>query len=234
MKTPFIFCSLLIIFLSAQSATAEFTRAKCQDVLTGNDVIQVSRNWNATTRLCYISVHPRDVVDLKYRDYYFDNTGFFMVFNSYGAGDESKTAGARGFYVLPKILEYPDYSFEPNNDVIVKMVSGHEFRISGKDFSVVSLSDGTFSEKPLSPKNEGGIEIALKKGYWLDSGFRLGGLRLQNPNNKTKVQSANSTGSCSLVNKYFLNYSQDGDFVLKYTGPTLTEALQKKCPQIKL
>ncbi len=222
---------LLIAFTS--EAHAEFTRAKCQEVLTGNDIIQVSRRWDVTTRRCYISVHPRNVVDLNFRDYYFDNTGFFMVFNSFGEGDESKTAGARGFYIFPQTEEYPDYSFEPNNDIIVKMVSGHQFRISGKDFSVVSLSDGQVSEKPLSPNNQGGLEFKLTKGYWLDGGFRLGGLKFDNPNNKTKIQSAKSDGSCSVINKTFLKY-KDGEFDLKQAGAALKQTLQANCPQLKL
>lgn len=222
---------LILLHISFE-ANAEFTRAKCQDVLTGNDIIQVSRSWDVSTRRCYISVHPRNVVDLKYRDYYFDNTGFFMVFNSFGAGEESKTAGARGFYILPQIEEYPDYSFEPNNDIIVKMVSGHQFRISGKDFSVVSLSDGEVTEKPLSPNNQGGIDIKLTKGYWLDGGFRLGGLKFDNPNNKSKIQSAKSSGLCSLANKTFLKYN-NGEFSLKQTGSALTQTLQANCPMLK-
>ncbi len=234
LRLPVLRSSLVLLTLVCVSvnAHAEFSKAKCQAVLTGNDIIQVNRSWDVTTRRCYISVHPRNVVDLKYRDYYFDNTGFFMVFNSLGEGDESKTTGARGFFIFPQIEEYPDYSFEPNNDVIVKMVSGHQFRISGKDFSVISLSDGYVAEKPLSPNNQGGLEIKLSKGYWLDSGFRLGGLKFDNPDNKAKIQSAKSGGLCTLANKTFLKYN-DGEFTLKQTGSALTQTLQVNCPQLK-
>lgn len=234
MKTPKSYAAFLLPFILTVTVEAAFTRSKCDYVLTGNDIIQVHRDWDATTRRCFISIHPRNVVDLKFRDYYFDNTGFFMVFNSYGEGDESKTAGARGFYLFPQTEEYPDFSFEDNSDVIVKMVSGHQMRISGKDFSVVSLTPGTFSEKPLSQNNQGGLEIKPSTGFWLDGGFRLGGLKFDNPNNKTKFQSANSNQSCTLANKTFLKYDSEGEFSMKFTGAAINQFVQTKCPQLKL
>ena len=234
MKTPKSYAAFLLPLILSVTVDAAFTRSKCDYVLTGNDIIQVHRDWDATTRRCFISIHPRNVVDLKYRDYYFDNSGFFMVFNSYGEGNESQTAGARGFYLFPQIAEYPDFSFEDNGDVIVEMVSGHQMRISGKDFSVVSLTPGTFAEKPLSPNNQGGLEIKLSAGFWLDGGFRLGGLKFDNPNNKTKFQSAKSSQSCTLANKTFLKYDSEGEFSMKFTGAALTQFVQTKCPQLKL
>ena len=158
-----------------------------------------------------------------------------MVFNSFDAGeDESSSAGSRGFFLFPQVEEYPDYSVEANNDLVIKMISGHELRLSGKDFSVVSLSSAVIKEKPISSDNNGGIEIKLLKGFWLDAGFKLGGTRLGNPRNKTTVKSALSEKTCSVVNRSFLNYDSDGDFSMKLTGSAFTQFLQKKCPQLKL
>ncbi|OFZ31993.1 MAG: hypothetical protein A2622_12220 [Bdellovibrionales bacterium RIFCSPHIGHO2_01_FULL_40_29] len=233
-KASLILASLIFSLFTATPVWADFTREKCAETLVGNKIIQVNRQWNEKTRRCFISVHPRVIEDLKYRDYYFDNSGFFMVFNSYGIGDESVTAGARGFFLLPQVNEYPDFSFEENNDVIVKMVSGHQLRISGKDFSIVSLSDGLITEKPLSPKNQGGVEFQLTRGYWLDGGFKLGGLPLDTSTNKTRFQSAQSTESCILTNKTYLNYESDGEFSLKFLGTKMTDFVRAKCPQLKL
>ena len=157
-----------------------------------------------------------------------------MVFNSYEDGDESTTHGSRSYYLFPQTEEYLDYSFEENNDLSIKMISGHELRISGKDFSILSLSSAIIEEKPVSPENKGGVEIKLLKGFWLDAGFKFGGTALDSPSNKTKFKSATSDQTCILVNKTFLNYDSDGEFSMKLTGLSFVSFLQKKCPGLKL
>jgi len=229
--------TLLFLFVSLAftiSAKADFTNAKCDEALIGNDVIQINRQWNPSSRTCFISLHPRQVNGLKYRDYYFDNTGLFMVFNSYGYGPDSTFTGAREFFSFPVVNEYPDFSFEKNGDAIIKMVSGHELRVSGKDFSLVSLSNGTVSEKPLSNKNNGGVEIALTKGFWMDTGFKLGGVNISNPSKSSIFKSATSKESCSLVNKTFLNYTADGDSEFKLVGDAFVQYIRKQCPKLLL
>ena len=232
MKT--LLLTSLLCLLTSTPTLADFSRAKCNEVLTGNDVIQVNRQWEPSSRHCFISVTPRQVTDLKYRDYYFDNTGMLMVFNSYGVGPDSQKTATRIFYLFPVVDDYPDFSIEPNGDVIVKLVSGHEFRISGKDFSIVSLSDGRVQEKPLATNNKGGVEIQLTRGFWLDAGFKLGGTALDKPNNRSVFQSAGSSASCVLTNSLFLRYASDGNFYMKYEGDTFNQFINQKCPQLKI
>lgn len=229
MKTTMITLGLLFLSLSAK---AEFTNQKCSHVLTGSGEIQINRQWDTETGVCFVDIHPRNVVNMKYRDYYFDNRGNFMVFNVYGNGPDSEMTAARDFYIFPIINDYPDYSIEENGDVVVKMVSGHLFRISAKDFSIVSITPGTFTEKALSPNNNGGVEINLLTGYWVDGGFRKGGLRMSNPKLTSIVKTSKSSGSCKLLNKDFLDYTDEYNFVFKYEKEALTEFLKTKCPAL--
>ena len=235
---PFIKLCLTALTISLVGspilATEALNTSKCEPSAFRNDVFQVQKRWDSASRRCYILVSPTKITNLTYRDYYFDNSGYFMVFNSFAGEDESTSAGSRSFFLFPQVEEYPDYSVEANNDLIIKMISGHELRLSGKDFSVVSLSSALIKEKPISPDNNGGIEIKLLKGFWLDAGFKLGGTRLGNPRNKTTVKSASSEKTCSIVNRSFLNYDSDGDFSMKLTGLAFIQFLQKKCPQLKL
>lgn len=224
----------VIVFMGAVFAHAEFTNTKCEEALIGNDVIQVNRQWWPSSRTCFISVHPRQVKDLKYRDYFFDNTGRFMVFNSYGEGPDSTHTGARDFFLFPVVNDYPDFSFEDNGDVLVKMVSGHTLRVSGKDFSLVSLSDGTVKEKPLSTKNAGGIEISLKKGFWLDTGFRLGGLNIANPAKTTSFKSPKTSEACAVTNKTFMSYDANGEPDFKLIGDPFVQFVKSQCPKLLL
>lgn len=224
----------LISFLTVTPVQADFSRAKCNEVLTGNSVIQVNRQWDENSRHCFVSISPRQITDLKYRDYYFDNTGMFMVFNSYGDGPDSEMTASRIFYLFPQAEDYPDFSFEDNGDVIVKLVSNHQFRISGKDFSIVSLSDGVIKESPLAVNNKGGVELQLTRGFWLDAGFKVGGTALDKPDNRSVFHSATSHLTCTLTNKTFLRYASDGNFFMKYEGDAFNNFIHQKCPQLKL
>lgn len=224
--------SLFFALFVSISALADFTNDKCSHVLTGSGEIQINRQWNTETGVCFIDIHPRNVVDMKYRDYYFDNRGNFMVFNVYGNGPDSEMTAARDFYLFPLINDYPDFSIEANGDVIVKLVSGHLFRISAKTFSIVSFTPGTFTEKALSPNNNGGVEINPKLGFWVDGGFRKGGLRMSNPKLTSIIKSSKSNSSCKLVNKDFLDYPDQDNFVFKYEQDELVSFFKTKCPQV--
>lgn len=225
---------LIVTVFLALNAQAEFTKAKCTEALLGSGEIQVNRQWDVISRTCFIDIHPRNVVNMKYRDYYFSNKGDFMVFNSYGEGPDSEMTAAREFYIFPVAEEYPDFSIEENADVVVKLVSGHLFRISAKDFSIVSLTPGTFTEKPVSPNNKGGVEFKLQTGYWIDGGFQKGGSRLSNPKLKSVLKSAKTSKTCEIINNEFLNYEPDGNYVFKYENEKLAAFLKRKCPQISL
>lgn len=231
MKKTILFFTVIFLSLLSQ---AEFTNTKCEHALLGNNIIQVNRQYDPATRSCFISVSPRNIANLKYRDYYFDQLGRFMVFNSYGNGPIESYTGARDFFLFPIVDQYPDFSFEQNGDVIIKMVSGHQLRISGKDFSLVSLSDGTVSEKPLSNKNAGGVEITLTKGFWLDTGFRLGGLNIANPNKSTLFKSPATKESCSVKNSKFMDYADKDNPDFKYNGEPFIQFIRTTCPRLGL
>jgi hypothetical protein len=223
----------LFVFLGHLSAKAEFTNNKCADVLTASGEIQINRQWDIEKGLCFIDIHPRNPVDSKYRDYYFDNTGNFMVFNSYGNGAPSQTTAARDFYLFPITEDYPDYSIEENGDVVVKMVSGHQIKFSAKDFSIQSLTPGSVSEKPLSETNKGGVEFNLKSGFWIDGGFKKGASPFSSPTAKSVIHSAQSLKSCTLTNKEFLTYQNKYDFIMTYQKEKLVNFLKLKCPQLQ-
>ncbi|MBC7742633.1 MAG: hypothetical protein H7061_10575 [Bdellovibrionaceae bacterium] len=239
MKTTTLFSfgvfSLLttLSFLSnAQVISPRVISSKCDHVLTGSDNIQVNRQWDTATRNCFISLTPRNIENLKYRDYYFSNEGEFMVFNSYGNGPDSSMTGSRDFFIVPVVNEYPDFTIETNGDVTIKMVSGHQFRVSGKDFSIVSVTPGTFSEKPVSPSNQGGVEISLQTGFWIDGGFRKGGTRFGNPKSRSVIHSGKSAATCSVVNSQVLAYDSTGNYNFKLGDKDWTAFLAKQCPQI--
>jgi hypothetical protein len=232
MKNTFILSTVLFVSLAAKAG--DFTNDKCSEILTGSGAIQVNRQFNADTGECFLDLHPRNSVGLKYRDYFFNHQGHFMVFNSYGWGPDATMTAARDFFLFPVTEDYPDFRIEDNGDVTVKMVSGHLLRVSAQDFSVVSFTPGTFSEKPLADDNYGGLEIGLGQGYWIDGGFKKGGNRMSNPKLKSLVKSAQSPGkSCEVLNDDLLKYTSEGDFYMRYEKEDLTNFLVKKCSGLK-
>lgn len=231
MKSPKVFAALCLLLLTS-AAEAAFTNAKCDYVLTSSGEVQINRQWDVERRLCFLSISPRSITDLKYRDYYISSRGEFMVFNSYGEGSVSSTTSSRDYFLFPLVTDYPDYSIESNGDVIIKMVTGHELRLSAIDFSIVSFTPGSFTELPLSPKNKGGVEIRLGKGYWVDAGFKMGGVNFDSPNAVSAVKSAQSSTSCNVTNKEFLNYASDGNYSFKFQAEDLTQFFAKKCSSL--
>lgn len=234
MKNHFLYlCLFLLSSLTVLTAQADFSRDKCSHVLMGSGEIQINRQWDPNTGICIISLMPRNVMNSKYRSYYFNSQGHFMVFNVYGKGPDAQMTGARDFFTFPITEDYPDFSIEPNGDVVVKMVSGHLFRVSAKNFSIVSLTPGSFTEKPLAQNNKGGVEINLKSGYWIDGGFKIGSSSLSNPKLTSTVKSSKSPGTCNILNNDILNYEADGDYIFKYENQDLTRFLETKCPSLK-
>lgn len=226
--------SLLSINLArAQVLKNDFTQSKCEHVLTSSGEVQINRQWDINSGTCFIDIHPRYAPTLKYRDYYFDNQGHFMVFNSYGDGPEQQMTGVRDFFLFPIINDYPDYSIEKNGDVRVKMVSGHEIVFSAKNFKIVSFTPGQFSEKTLSSQNKGGVEIKPNQGFWLDAGFAKGYSRLSQPQLTSKIYSTKmANSSCDVKNSELFNYAANGEYDLKFKKMDLVDFLKSKCPTL--
>lgn len=216
--------------LIAQTTFAEFSNAKCSRMLTHSGDVQIQRDYDAESRVCFISIHPMSAIDLKYRDYYFNNQGLFLVFNSYGEGSDASSTGARVFYTLPVVNDYPDFSIEANGDVVIKTSSGHLVAFDSKKLAIKSFAPGFVTEKPLSSGNKGGVEIRLTEGVWFDSGFRMGGMANERPSGSTIINGS-VAGQCTVKNSEIFDYSND--IVPKYAGTNLTSFLKKRCPQLK-
>lgn len=230
-KTLLFFIYTIVLFiLFPFSAEAEFSNAKCSRVLTHSGDVQISRDYNSDSRVCFISIHPMSVDNLTYRDYYFNNQGLFLVFNSYGEGDDASSTGARVFYLFPQTNDYPDYSIETNGDVVIKTSSGHLVTFDAKKLAIKSILPGSFVEKSLSPNNKGGVEIKLTQGFWFDSGFRIGGMANESPSKSTTIYGA-LAGQCSVKNSEIFDYSND--IAPKFSGSQMTDFLKKRCPEVK-
>jgi len=228
MKKILLATTVYVSILFSLTAQAEFTQQKCDRFLKHSGDILIQRTWDTDSRNCFVSIHPMNIDNMKYRDYYFDNSGLFMVFNSYGDGSTASTTGARVFYLLPKIYDYPDFSIEPNGDVLLRTVSGHLFLFDSVKFGIKTFSPGSFTEQALSKTNKGGVEIKPTAGYWLDAGWKMGGMATDSASSKTAVYGSRA-GQCSLVNKEIYAYNQGYNHPLLLEGQDLDLFFQRRC-----
>jgi hypothetical protein len=224
---------LILFALLISFANVAFADCPEQSVTSG--IIQVLRGWNTQRNACEITLTPRNkATQPQYRSYKFDSTGLFTVMNTYGRGQPKINLGLREFFILPLLNYEPTFKIEANRDVTVTLVSGHQFKISSRDFTVTELTPGIVLEKPLARDNGGGFEFILKEGFWFDSGFKIGVAPLVYPMATSLLKSSKSTvSSCRLNNQEFLAYKQE-HYIIGYDIESLMELLKFKCPQLKL
>ena len=222
---------VLLVMIFPNFSEAEFTNDKCSHILIASGDVLIQRDWYESSRTCFISLHPMNIENMEYRDYYIDNKGLFLVFNSYGEGAISETTASRVFMTFPILFDYPDFSIEPDGDVVVRLVSGQLIRMDSKKFSVKKFSPGRFEEKVLSKINNGGLEIYPGTGFWLDQGFKMGGIAIENKSGKTIIFGSKE-GSCVLKNTELYDYS-DENLPLLYDNDQMKTFVRQRCPKIK-
>ena len=213
-------------------SSAHTATAACKDkyeVINGTQVQMINGKDG-----CLMSVHPRDAFQtLIYRDFLFDEDGLFMVFNSYGPGDESKTTAAREFRFFPRGKRDMTYSHDAaTSRLSVTTPSGKVFVFNSQKGILVSISGSKITQDyNINPNNKGGIEIVSNDGLLLDGGFTVGQSPSQNP--KRKLTFRDTRGQeCQLANGDVYRYSSDGDVFFRYDDAQLKSYMQSRCSNL--
>lgn len=228
-----LFASLTVLLLATSYVFAASSPTSCADKYENLD--NTSVQTIAGNSGCFISVNPRNTVNLTYRDFLFDDDGLFMIFNSFGPGPESETTGAREIYFFPRNVKPLSYEYSPADKLLaVTTPSGKVFTFNTEKAILVSISGTNFTQDYNVVKgNNGGIQITQNDGFYLDLGFTLGQSPSQNPNRKiTFKDTANRT--CQVKNSGVFKYTADSDVVFKYNDAQLKTYLKTSCPQLKL
>ena len=208
----------------------------CTRQIVAYDNIQVGRDYWTGSQTCFLSVHPRNgYTNLLYRDYLMTNHGLFMVFNSYGPGETSKTTGAREFYFFPRQEEKTLEAIydEGRQEVTVKVTDDLFFVFDSKTAQIKGLSKGSVSVDPdVNKNNAGGVEIKSFDGLWLDVGFSMG----HSPSERAKFKSTftdNFGRTCGVVNKNIFDYADD-DVRFKWNDQDLKKYLAGVCSNLNV
>ncbi|NUN04498.1 MAG: hypothetical protein HUU57_01940 [Bdellovibrio sp.] len=222
---------LSLLFVTNISHASEET---CPYTVERREEIQFQQLWSEDSQSCYFSVSPRDAyVDLIYRDYLFSSSGLFMVFNSYGPGDEAQTTAAREFYMFPRtrstfVAQWDD----ENRELKVTHVTGDQFVFNYKRANLKSITRANITVAPdVVPTNRGGIEISNFQGLILDGGFKQGGAPTGSPN-ATSVFKDVAGKTCAVKNAEVFKYTSQGDVIFRFDDKGLKSFLRGRCSSL--
>lgn len=224
---------VILMSLGVWSSAHAAVPASCTDKYEIFDGTQVQMQPSSSS--CLLSVHPRDsYVNLVYRDFLFDSDGLFMVFNSFGQGDESKMTAAREYSFFPRRNGDMSYTYDKTSKkLFVTAPSGKVFTFETVHASLVDIA-GTriVQHAEVNAQNGGGIDVVGNDGLMMDGGFTIGKSPAEDPENKVTFKDAQGH-SCQLVNADIYNYTTDGDNSLKYDDAQLKSFLGKHCPNLQ-
>lgn len=227
--------SFLISLLMMAGLANAAGPATCPDIFEKHDGTKIQQIWSDASESCFFSVVPDDAyVELVYRDHLFTSEGLFMVFNSYGPGDESQTTAAREFYMFPRRNSTFTYQWKDDTrELEVTHVTGDKFVFDSKKARLKSVSGGTVTVADyVEPSNRGGIEFVKYNGLILDGGFKLGSSPTGNSNGNSVFRDAQDK-KCSIKNYEVFKYTSDGEIIFKYDDKALATFLKKRCSQLQ-
>lgn len=232
---------LALVLALAAPASAQAWRPYVRDVGTGAKDVQCVRRDPAHaggtqgyadqlgSGKCYVSIHPM-AVGMIYRDYAFFSDGMLMVFNSYGAGEDTRRfTSAREFYFFPR-LNAPDVTIDPAAPAVsVLMSNGDTVTFNPADAQIAAIGRGgvTVAQR-IDPADRGGVEFPSYNGLMLDVGFRMGELPSGLPDGDAVFRSAYGQ-TCSVKNREIFSYA-DGNRAFTFTDEELSLWLKTRCP----
>jgi hypothetical protein len=228
MKSALLTALALITFFSSQNL---FALQSCEDNFEVFDNTQVQTMESGG--VCYMSVHPRNVDRLIYRDFLFDSVGLLMIFDSYGQGSDSETTAARNYHFFPR-QKALSYRYVPETKRLE--VTSPSGKVIGFNTVKSILTDISGAKVDLSyevnPAFRGGVEITANDSVFMDGGFQRGQSPSQNPKGKIHFRDA-SNKSCQLVNADVYRYTEDKDAIFKFNDSELKSFLSTRCPQLR-
>jgi hypothetical protein len=180
--------------------------------------------------LCFVSIDPTDTPNLIYRSYGIFSDGLFMVFNSYGDGDNNPNlTSAREFFFFPR-RGVPELTMDAKSGTVsVRMADGGRADFNPVAAQVSGFERGSAVVTPkVDPANRGGVEIPSYAGLMLDAGFRIGESPSGRPNAESTFRDA-AGKTCTLKNSELFTYA-NGDHAFKFTDAQLSAWLKTACP----
>lgn len=206
----------------------------CRDEFIKVDKLQIQMGFFDQGKTCFLSTHGTGV-GLIYRDFILTNKGSMMVFNSFGEGSESTSAGAREFYFFPRQRDNFDFSVgESEPRLKLYLNEGIEIHFSSETGAPIWMNKAVIEVDPkIHRENQGGIEVKNYEGILLDLGFTMGGAPSSRPKQKAVFRDQLGN-SCQVVAKEIFDITPDDTEFRFLTDAELKSFLSSRCPRLDL
>jgi hypothetical protein len=199
--------------------------------------VKANGSWSArfaTVGLgCVVQMTPKEKPEMRYREYWFDERGRFLVYSSIGEGDPLLFSGTRSYFLFPRKQQL---SVALNNEgrPTVTLASGDQIVFSEDNGRIVSFP-GEFTEsEDVTFENLGGVEIKAFKGIVLDSGWKVGVEAYKSPEAHSFF--VDESGRKCLVRNnevFFYENMYYGEPNLTYPDDaSLATFLKARCPEL--
>lgn len=231
MKSIFLVLLGLGLSLSTNSASAA-DMTTCPDKVERRGSIQIQQ-YLTRNNVCFFSVGNHKTLGGIYRNYLFTSDGEFMIFNSYGWGDDSSSTGAREYFFFPRTSSIAYNWNDESRQLEVSSASGDKFFFDYDEAQLVSMDKGQVRiAEEVRKDNKGGVEILSYQGLLMDGGFKIGSAPTSNRNGASVFKDATG-GTCTLKNSSIFKYESDGNSFIKFNDAELTAYLKKTCSRLK-
>lgn len=193
----------------------------------------VANRFYTVSMGCLVSVTPLHKPDLVYREYYFDERGRFLVFDSV-AGPAETATGYKSYFLFPRKNE-PNFDVQANGNISVLLANGEKADFSSSSSRIIQIAGGEFSESANPQIHEQAFELKSYRGIWLRSGWAMGkAAYLDAERNSTFADQDGHT--CEVKNTEIFDYVN-----MIYSEPVfyfqsdlkLAEFLKSRCPTIE-
>jgi hypothetical protein len=223
----------MTLTLAGLSFSARAVQCEYKQEISGK---MVASRFYTLSLGCVVVVTPQNKPDLIYREYYFDERGRFMIFDSQPGEYETSTA-TQSYFLFPRRQE-PDFQLLTDGSFQVTMSSGRQIVISAQEPKIVDFPGATFSEpSDFGLKPQDFLSIQSYPDLLMDSGSVVGGTAYGLGHSQNLSTFRDSAGnSCAIKNAELFDYTH-----ILYSEPTflfdteqkLTDFLTKRCPQLR-
>lgn len=227
-KSQIFFTILIGVLLNSVAAFSFSLPENCKHQITHRENLQFSQQYQKNIGECWFAIHPMNgYATLIYRSYLVTSSGMFLVFNSFGAGSDAKTTGARVYYFFPRET-YAGGLMLATDHISVKLNSKLNLQFETKNLYPLNSESLILKNSiEISPKNAGGVEVLKYAGVYLDTGFMMG----KAPSSVKTIKSMfkNQFGQkCSILNSVIFDYKDNDPILLN--DILLKKIVATQCP----
>jgi hypothetical protein len=184
---------------------------------------------------CVVQITPRQKPEMRYRDFWIDERGRFLVFVSVPGDDLDKATGTRTYFLFPR-KQVPSFKLREDGNISLYLSTGQESVFSGLDSHLVSFPGEFTEDNAVNLENQGGLELKSFQGIRLDAGWMVGSQSYKDPQGHSIFSDAHNQ-KCEIRNDEFFFYES-----MYYNEPnlrfpddaSLAEFLKNRCPNIDL